>query len=87
MAYVNNLLGNSALEDLCIYVHCEPLFSLNVLHSLVKGPGKQVDCVSERTVIASLFVQVPTSCLYGCLANCEVAVGDVREDNQWLVVG
>ena len=46
-----------------------------------------MDCVSERTVIASLFVQVPVSCLYGCLANCEVVGSDVREDNQWLVVG
>jgi len=40
------------------------LFRLSVSKSLVNGSSNSVDCVSERTGMASLLV--PVSCLVGC---------------------
>jgi len=39
-------------------------FRVSVFKSLVNEPGKRVDCVNERTMIANLLVQA--SCLVGC---------------------
>lgn len=78
------LLGDRSVEDLSMCSVQATVQSQRFFETLVNRAGIRVGFVSGRTVITSL--RVPASCLEAVFVDCEIAGGEVCEDNRWLIL-